>query len=143
MNLSPPNGEHPVSETSLDDMDVRPPEAEPSFRFTRDSSSGRQPLPHLPSEEGQVVRNSLGATGAMAPDAGNDGERAMTQVLQLGLVIGDSEVQVGLTRHQEDPCPDSGEGRSEITVVHRTSADVGLLPGDRCGVEVGRVDLGE
>ena len=65
------------------------------------------------------------------------------QVCELGLVVGDAEVQVGLARHQQDPGGYRAQRGCQVAVMTVVRADVGFLPGYRLCVQVRRPELPE
>ena len=61
---------------------------------------------------------------------------AVGEVLELGRVVGDPEVQVGLAGQQQHPRADRRQCGRQVAVVRRTGADVGDLPGAQLRVQV-------
>jgi len=73
----------------------------------------------------------------MAPYARDRPELGFSEMLQLGLVVGDAEIEIGRAREQQHFRGDGPQRTGEVAAMERIVAHVAMLPGERLRVEIG------
>src|ERR1700730_9242035 len=73
----------------------------------------------------------------MAPDARDRRQLGMREIRHLQLVVGNTKIEIGLSRQQQDASLDRFQSPYEVAPVERVGADVAMVPGDELGIAVG------
>src|ERR1700736_3744857 len=73
----------------------------------------------------------------MVPDARDRGQLGMRKMRHFQLVVGDTKIEIGLSRQQQDASLDRVQSPYEVAPVERVGADVAMVPGDELGIAVG------
>ena len=84
-----------------------------------------------------VRRTSAGQASHVAPARANNFQLRIRHFRDFCLVVGDSEVHVGVTRHDEGACLDRSQSRIQIAVEFLIGGYVCSHPGQSLGIEVG------
>ena len=73
----------------------------------------------------------------MPPDAGDRLQFRLRQERQFGRIVGDTEIEIGLARHQQHARADRPQRTRQIAAIQRVVADVRGVPGAKLRVLIG------
>src|ERR1700738_4922919 len=73
----------------------------------------------------------------MAPDARDRRQLGMREMRHFQLVVGNTKIEIGLPRQQQDPSLDRFQSPYEVAPVERVGADVAMVPCDELGIAIG------
>src|SRR6202022_4609443 len=88
-------------------------------------------------QEGSVGGDWSGVARAMAPDARDRRQLGMREMRHFPLVVGNTKIEIGLPRQQQDASLDRSQSPCEVAPVERVGADVTMVPCDELGIAIG------
>src|ERR1700680_5105099 len=92
-------------------------------------------------EKGGICRIGARIARAMTPHARDRPQGPGCKIRKLGRIVGNAEIKIRLTRHQQHSRLDGSQRQCEIAVVKSVAADIAVKPGECLRIEVRRAAL--